>query len=80
MFGIFVICWLLFFVLIVLVVILNDVLNLLCYFGCIVYWIGYFNCVINLFLYCLCFLVFKDVICWCLLFSGEVINKILNSC
>ena len=62
MFGTFVICWLPFFVLIALAVVLNDASQLPWILGRIAYWSGYLNCAINPSLYCLRSSAFKDVI------------------
>ena len=61
MFGTFVICWLPFFLLIGLAVVLDDASELPWIFGRIAYWSGYLNCAINPSLYCLRSTAFKDV-------------------
>ncbi len=62
MFGTFLICWLPFFVLIVLATAQDDASNLPWFLGRIAYWSGYLNCAINPSLYCLRSSAFKDVI------------------
>ena len=75
MFGTFLICWLPFFVLIVLAIALKDASNLPWFLGRIAYWSGYLNCAINPSLYCLRSSAFKDVIRRRSSSSGEVTNK-----
>lgn len=62
MFGTFLVCWLPFFLLITLAIVLNDVSNLPWFLGRFAYWSGYLNCAINPSLYCLRSSAFKDVI------------------
>ena len=75
MFGTFVLCWLPFFLLITLAVILDNASQLPWVLGRIAYWSGYLNCAINPSLYCLRSSAFKDVIRRPSSTTGEVTIK-----
>lgn len=75
MFGTFLICWLPFFVLIMLAIAVRDPFHLPWFLGRIAYWCGYLNCAVNPSLYCLRSSAFKDVMRRRSSSSGEVANK-----